>query len=133
MQRKWTEFRCKSSGLEQKNFLVNCVIESRLFVFFSCWVRLVRRCEPDVELECLATWKEGSTQYLVARRFFRKTKLRQSNDEELYRCFIYAKASNDTWQLAESGDATCSALYSVTEGARTLTMKQSKLNSLTSV
>ena len=83
----------------------------------------------DVELECLATWKEGSTQYFVARRFFRKSERQMANDEERYRCFIYAKTPNNTWNLAQSGDATCSALDSVTDGARTLKMKQSESNS----
>lgn len=76
----------------------------------------------DVEMECLATWKEGSTQYLVARLNGTAT----LNDESRYRCFVYAKSGNSTWNLAQSGDASCNGLTSATDGAKTLRMTQSE-------
>ena len=73
-------------------------------------------------MECLATWKEGSTHYLVAR--LNGTVM--VNDEGRYRCFAYAKWGNNSWNLAQSGDASCNGLTSVTEGAKILKMTQSE-------
>jgi hypothetical protein len=73
-------------------------------------------------MECLATWKEGSTQYLVARL----NGIGMVNDEGRYRCFVYAKSGNSTWNLAQSGDASCNGLTSAIDGAKTLKMIQSK-------
>lgn len=89
--------------------------KSELMAIFSCEL-------ADIEMECLATWKEGSTQYLVAR--LSGTGL--VNDESRYRCFAYAKSSNSTWNLAQSGDASCNGLTSAIEGAKTLKMMQSE-------
>lgn len=80
----------------------------------------------DVELECLAHWREGSTNYMVARLHSD----RKTNDEESYRCFIYTNPSNNTWNLAQSSDAACNGLISVTEAARTFKMTQSESLSL---
>lgn len=77
----------------------------------------------DVELECFATWKEGSTHNLVARLHGKR---KAANDEDSYRCFIYQQISNDSWNLAQSADAACAGLISVTEAAKTFKMKQSK-------
>lgn len=83
---------------------------------------LVLRLFSDVELECFATWKDGSTHNLVARLYSnRKTK-----DEDRYRCFIYQQTSNNSWNLAQSADAACAGLISVTEAAKTFKMKQSE-------
>ena len=72
----------------------------------------------------MATWKEGSTQYFVARL----NSSIGSTDENRYRCFAYAKSSNGTWELAQSGDASCNGLTSASEGAKTLMMKQSEID-----
>lgn len=73
-------------------------------------------------MECLAHWREGSTNYMVARLHSD----RKTNDEESYRCFIYTNPSNNTWNLAQSSDAACNGLISVTEAARTFKMTQSE-------
>lgn len=79
----------------------------------------------DVELECLAHWREGSTNYMVARLNSDRND-RKTSDEESYRCFIYTNPSNNTWNLAQSSDAACNGLISVTEAAKTFKMTQSK-------
>lgn len=51
---------------------------------------------------------------------------RKTSDEESYRCFIYTNPSNNTWNLAQSSDAACNGLISVSEAARTFKMTQSE-------
>lgn len=82
----------------------------------------MRRTEE--QLECLATWKEGSLRYLMGRVQHQGA----ISDEDRYRCFVYEKLASSnaserhrtTILLAQSGDASCSGLTSPTEGSRTL-------------
>lgn len=80
------------------------------------------RIRIDIELECLATWKEGSTHNLVAR----KHKSWKMTDEDSYRCFIYFKTSNNTWTMGESADAACTGFLDITEAGRVFNFTQSK-------
>lgn len=108
---------------------------------------------PVEELECLATWKEGSSRYLVGRLHHGHA----SSNEDRYRCFVYEKTGQSTvqsnlnraalgmgamdhevalpdgpvpegtaeiYQVAQSGDATCNGLFSAMEGSRTMTLKK---------
>lgn len=102
------------------------------------------------ELECLATWKEGSSRYLVGRLHHGHA----SSNEERYRCFVYERAGQsvgamtravlgmatidhesglpstipltedtpEVYRVAQSGDATCNGLFSPMEGSRTMTL-----------
>ncbi|EZA48163.1 hypothetical protein X777_14048, partial [Ooceraea biroi] len=104
-----------------------CTDDSRLlFKYQAC---------PDVpasesaveELECLATWKEGSSRYLVGRLHHGHA----SSNEDRYRCFVYEKAGGQTvqgsaevYRVAQSGDATCNGLFSPMEGSRTMTLRK---------
>lgn len=129
-----------------------CTDDSRLlFKYQAC---------PDVpasesaveELECLATWKEGSSRYLVGRLHHGHA----SSNEDRYRCFVYEKAgqtvqsnlnraamgmgtmdhevtlpggpvpegSAEVYRVAQSGDATCNGLFSPMEGSRTMTLRK---------
>lgn len=110
---------------------------------------------PVEELECLATWKEGSSRYLVGRLHHNHA----SSNEDRYRCFVYEKASQtvqgnlnraamgmgamhhdvalpsgpvpegaaEIYRVAQSGDATCNGLSSPMEGSRTMTLKKGEL------
>ncbi|XP_012267642.2 uncharacterized protein LOC105692780 isoform X2 [Athalia rosae] len=98
-----------------------CTHESRLLLRYQACHDVLATESTVEELECLATWREGSTRYLVARL----NGERLTTDEDRYRCFIYAKSGRKSWNLAQSGDATCSGVLSATEGARTLKMTQS--------
>ncbi|XP_031777075.1 uncharacterized protein LOC100678593 isoform X4 [Nasonia vitripennis] len=97
-----------------------CTQDSKLLLRYMACADVRGTESFNVEMECLATWKEGSTQYLVSR--LNGTGL--VNDESRYRCFAYAKSGNSTWNLAQSGDASCNGLTSATEGAKTLKMMQ---------
>ncbi|XP_046145131.1 uncharacterized protein LOC114871505 isoform X3 [Osmia bicornis bicornis] len=97
-----------------------CTQESRLLLRYQACANVLSSESVDVELECLATWKEGSTHNLVARLH----SARKTNDEDSYRCFIYEQTSNNSWNLAQSADASCTGLISVKEAAKTFKMKQ---------
>jgi len=114
---------------------------------FSRWYSLSRVSVE--ELECLATWKEGSSRYLVGRLHHGHA----SSNEDRYRCFVYEKGqtvqsnlnraamgtmdhevalpggpvpegSAEVYRVAQSGDATCNGLFSPMEGSRTMTLKK---------
>ncbi|GAB6031620.1 hypothetical protein CHUAL_009382 [Chamberlinius hualienensis] len=77
------------------------------------------------ELVCLATWKEGSTRFLVGKLEHGLA----TTPEDKYRCFIYEELEDETgFQVAQSGDATCIGLFSPIEGSRT--MRLTRTNSL---
>nr|XP_012139271.1 PREDICTED: uncharacterized protein LOC100884026 isoform X4 [Megachile rotundata] len=97
-----------------------CTQESRLLLRYQACANVYSSESVDVELECLATWKEGSTYNLVARLHG----ARKTNDEDSYRCFIYEQTSNNSWNLAQSADASCAGLISIKEAARTFKLKQ---------
>ncbi|XP_076757456.1 uncharacterized protein LOC143427313 [Xylocopa sonorina] len=97
-----------------------CTQESRLLLRYQACANVLSSESVDVELECLATWKEGSTHNLVARLHGS----RKTTDEDSYRCFIYEQTSNNSWNLAQSLDASCTGLISVKEAAKTFKMKQ---------
>ncbi|XP_053982223.1 uncharacterized protein LOC128892926 [Hylaeus anthracinus] len=96
-----------------------CTQESRLLLRYQACANVMSSESMDMELECFATWKEGSTHNLVARLHA----ARKTNDEDSYRCFIYQQTSNNSWNLAQSGDAACTG-FSVNDAARTYKMKQ---------
>ncbi|OAD57435.1 hypothetical protein WN48_01986 [Eufriesea mexicana] len=96
-----------------------CTQESRLLLRYQACPNVLTSESVDVALECLATWKEGSTHNLVARLH----DPRKTSDEDSYRCFIYEQTSNNSWNLAQSADASCTGLISVKEAAKTFKMK----------
>ncbi|GBP54054.1 hypothetical protein EVAR_85357_1 [Eumeta japonica] len=86
------------------------------------------------ELECLATWKEGSLRFLVGKLHHNHA----TSNEDRYRCFVYERTNNGMasggvvkesgdgveYRVAQSGDATCNGLFSATEGSRTMALKR---------
>lgn len=85
------------------------------------------------ELQCLATWKEGSSRYLLGLIQYHHP----SSYEERFRCFVYEiskkigisantygnLSDNALVKLSQSGDATCNGL-SLYEGSRTMLFKR---------
>ena len=74
---------------------------------------------------CLATWKDGSTRYLVGKLYHKMA----TSDEDRYRCFVYDQHHqhnhHQVYQVAQSGDATCNGLPSALEGSRTMKLTTS--------
>ncbi|KAI1290449.1 hypothetical protein HDE_08733 [Halotydeus destructor] len=74
------------------------------------------------ELECFGHWKDGSVRYLVGKVDHNTAK----TDQDKFRCFVFDKMMIDdasgksSYQIAQSGDATCDGIFSPTEGSRTM-------------
>lgn len=129
-----------------------CTDDSRLLFRYQACPDISASESAVEELECLATWKEGSSRYLVGRLHHGHA----SSNEDRYRCFVYEKAtagqtvqSNlhraamgigamdhevglqtgpvpegaaEIYRVAQSGDATCNGLFSPMEGSRIMTL-----------
>ncbi|XP_049809104.1 uncharacterized protein LOC126252274, partial [Schistocerca nitens] len=97
-----------------------CTDPSRLLLRYQACPD-VRGTESAVEeLECLGSWRDGSVRYFVGRLEHRLA----HSDEDRYRCFVYERLSGPgdavSFNVAQSGDATCSGLLSASEGSRTM-------------
>ena len=81
-------------------------------------------------MSCLATWKEGSSRYLVALMNHSHV----YTDESRYRCFVYQRqrqshhgdSKEAVYKMAQSNQASCLGLWSVDEGYKTFTLKKRK-------
>lgn len=65
-----------------------CTDDSRLLFRYQACPDISASESAVEELECLATWKEGSSRYLVGRLHHGHA----SSNEDRYRCFVYEKA-----------------------------------------
>ncbi|XP_063230037.1 uncharacterized protein LOC134535094 [Bacillus rossius redtenbacheri] len=118
----------------------SCTEDSRLLLRYQACPDIPGTESTVEELQCLATWKEGSSRYLVG-------KVRHSHatsNEDRYRCFVYERsalaaaggggsgAGGDDgvdFRVAQSGDATCNGLFSPMEGSRTMTLRKAMSHS----
>lgn len=101
----------------------SCTDDSRLVLKYQACPDIPSTESNVEELVCLATWKEGSTKYLIGKIISQGNRRAMLTDEEQYRCFIYQKAtekSKTVYHIAQSGDATCTGLSNVFEGSRTM-------------
>ncbi|KAL0281227.1 UNVERIFIED_CONTAM: hypothetical protein PYX00_002278 [Menopon gallinae] len=100
----------------------SCTDESRLsFKYQAC--PDVQGTESTVEeLLCVATWKDGSTKYMVGK--VHHSRIQKSNQEAFSRGFVYERVvSHDRrimYHVAQSGDATCNGLPSPLEGSKVM-------------
>ncbi|XP_017770060.1 PREDICTED: uncharacterized protein LOC108557871 [Nicrophorus vespilloides] len=104
-----------------------CTEDSRLLLSYQACPDVHSSESAVEELQCLATWKEGSSRYLVGRVHHNHA----TSNEDRFRCFVYEKASPASealdgvdYRVAQSGDATCNGLFSATDGSRTMTLKK---------
>ncbi|XP_028162541.1 uncharacterized protein LOC114354378 [Ostrinia furnacalis] len=114
----------------------SCTEDSRLLLNYQACPDVHGSESTVEELECLATWKEGSLRFLVGKLHHNHA----TSNEDRYRCFVYEKtngiasgsAAKDgpsapggvEYRVAQSGDATCNGLFSATEGSRTMALKR---------
>ncbi|KAK4877893.1 hypothetical protein RN001_010399 [Aquatica leii] len=100
----------------------SCTDDSRLVLKYQA-CHDVPSTESNVEeLVCLATWKEGSTRYLLGR-LSQGNRRTLTTDEDQYRCFIYQRkdeGGKTVYYIAQSGDATCNGVQNALEGSRTM-------------
>ncbi|XP_025198975.1 uncharacterized protein LOC112597226 [Melanaphis sacchari] len=94
----------------------SCTSDSRLMLKFQACPDVLNTESTVEELLCLATWKDGSTKYMIGKLEHTPT----SSDEEKYRCFVVGKSMGGTFDMAQSGDATCNGMSSPTDGSRTM-------------
>ena len=76
------------------------------------------------ELECVADWKEGSYKYLVGKLHHNSA----TSDEDKFRCFVIEKNISDpieSYNIGQSGDASCDGLFSPRDGLRTFKIRKS--------
>lgn len=100
-----------------------CTEDSRLLLRFQACPDVLNTESTVEELECLADWKDGSSRYLVGRLEHKTA----SSDEDKYRCFMWevnTENGNHFYQVAQSGDASCSGILSPTEGSRTIKLSR---------
>lgn len=99
----------------------SCTEVSHLLLRFQACADVMGSESRVEELVCLATWKEGSTRYLVGKLEHRVAKA----DEDKFRCFVYEQTEDGAgYQVAQSGDATCDGLFTANEGSRTMQLRR---------
>ncbi|XP_061728868.1 uncharacterized protein LOC133533827 isoform X1 [Cydia pomonella] len=115
----------------------SCTEDSRLLLNYQACPDISASESTVEELECLATWKEGSLRFLVGKLHHNHA----TSNEDRYRCFVYEKTNASTgvkegpgsadveYRVAQSGDATCNGLFSATEGSRTMALKRVSIRS----
>ncbi|XP_023019404.1 uncharacterized protein [Leptinotarsa decemlineata] len=100
----------------------SCTDDSRLVLKYQACPDVPSTESNVEELVCLATWKEGSTRYLIGK--ISQFNRRSVSDEDQYRCFIYQRSMENgktIYNVAQSGDATCTGLDATAfEGSRTM-------------
>jgi len=104
------------------SFMDTCSDNKRLQLRYQACLDVEGSEIATEEMACLATWKEGSSRYLVSM-------LNHSHvytDEARYRCFVYQRQPNEagrtTYKMAQSLFASCLGLWNVNEGYKTFTM-----------
>ncbi|XP_043239515.1 uncharacterized protein LOC122390532 [Amphibalanus amphitrite] len=106
--------------------LERCIHSYRMLFRYQACVDVVASAEQSVEeMECLGMWKEGSARYLVTRRVSPNI----ARHEDAFRCFIYERAKPQEqplldYHLAESAEATCSGLFSTSDGSTRLSLRR---------
>ncbi|ERL94204.1 hypothetical protein D910_11485 [Dendroctonus ponderosae] len=106
-----------------------CTEDSKLLLSYQACPDIYGSESTVEELQCLASWKEGSVRYLVGQIHHHHV----TSNEDRFRCFVYEKTTPSSenaegidYRVAQSGDATCNGLFSATEGSRTMTLRRAQ-------
>nr|CAD7201513.1 unnamed protein product [Timema douglasi] len=96
----------------------SCTDDSRLLFRYQACPDIQGTESTVEELLCLASWKEGNDRFLVGKVYHKMA----TTDEQRYRCFAYKEIDGSlAYQVAQSGESTCTNGLSATEGSRTMT------------
>ncbi|KAH0535434.1 hypothetical protein KQX54_016405 [Cotesia glomerata] len=99
----------------------SCTDPSKLLLKYQACPDIEDSESITEELQCLALWKDGRNKYLVGTlKLFGRS---AATNEETFRCFLYERNHHGekvTYDIAQSGDSTCSALNDVSQGSRTI-------------
>nr|CAD7589849.1 unnamed protein product [Timema genevievae] len=102
----------------------SCTDDSRLLFRYQACPDIQGTESTVEELLCLASWKDGNDRFLVGKVYHKMA----TTDEQRYRCFAYKEIDGSlAYQVAQSGESTCTNGLSAIEGSRT--MKLSRVDS----
>nr|CAD7263704.1 unnamed protein product [Timema shepardi] len=102
----------------------SCTDDSRLLFRYQACPDIQGTESTVEELLCLASWKDGNDRFLVGKVYHKMA----TTDEQRYRCFAYKEIDGSlAYQVAQSGESTCTNGLSATEGSRTMTFYRGKV------
>ncbi|XP_017297916.1 uncharacterized protein LOC103505445 isoform X2 [Diaphorina citri] len=105
----------------------SCTDPTKLLFRFSACPDIKSSQSADEEMTCLAVWRENSIFFMIAQLTDWKDPSSPSyaslpyvppSDENQYRCFVF-DSNVQGFNMAQSGDATCTALTNPNEGSKT--------------
>jgi hypothetical protein len=105
-----------------RSYMDSCEDGHRLQLHFQACTDVQGSESTSEELQCIASWKEGSKKYLVAEL----NREHMYSDESKFKCFVYervGKGEDKAVRMAQSESATCNGLWSAYEGFRTFDME----------
>lgn len=116
----------------------SCTQDSKIVIQYQACPDVYGSESALEEIQCLAVWKEGSYRYLVGK----VSNYHIASGEDHYRCFVFEKSTSGSialdsdstpdpdveYRIAQSGDATCTGLFSPIEGSRTMILKRTPHN-----
>jgi len=112
--------------------LDTCIEEEKMVFQFQACPDVPGSERADEVLECVATWKEGSSRYLVGRTMpgssNKQGQLSQQQQQSSnYQCFRYERHYSEekggiVVKMAQSYSGACEGLWSAEEGDRTYTL-----------
>lgn len=105
-----------------------CMDNSRLLIRNAACADVESTQDLVEELECLATWRDGSYHYMVGK-LNRPDLGAHQPDEDRYRCFVYDQdPSNTTTRVAISADASCLGIPSPTDGSKVMKLTRADVS-----
>lgn len=103
----------------------SCIDSTKLLFRFSACADIKSSQYSDEEMTCLGSWRENSNIYMIAHLADSSSYVPQS-DESQYRCFMFNRDTAISFNMSQSGDATCNALLSPNEGSKTFKLTKAE-------
>ena len=103
------------------SYMDNCKDHNRLQLHFQACPDVQGSESTSEEVKCIADWSEGSKSYLVVEL----AGVAVYNEERRYRCYVYERVKGHRRvKMAQGAAATCSGLWTPTEGYRIFDMER---------